>query len=470
MDFMRTERAAWRRMRRGERLALRLYGLVMRLLPAWAVIGILRRRAARNPGREPPDRVPERMGLGQPARPDGPVIWFHGIGPGDATMHLPLIRAALGRDGTATCLVTTRTAAGQKVFARLGEPTRVITVLAPLDTPAAMRRFLDHWRPKLAVHGELDIWPHALTELKRRGVPIALVNAQMNGRLGRAFQRQPGLARWMATHVDYLHLFTDAEAAEARPWFRPDCIIAVERNLKMDAPALPVSDTIMAGVRAAWQDAPVLTCASIAHHEVKPLIEAARQLGPDLPDLRLILVPRWAEDGDAFADLLRAQGTGFSRRAPGGGLPRAQDRVFIADSYGEMGSWIALSFAVFMGHTLNGGIGHNPFEPIAQRRPILSGSIPTLLHADYRYLADLGLCHVAPDAPAIASRALALWQARDQDNAAFARIAAARGFAARMMDDMLALCAPHPRSSAGAEVGARTGEGAIPLAGPSALR
>ena len=442
MGFAQAERDAWRRMGRSERLMLRLYGLLMRLLPARAVIAVLRRRVAGHPGREAPERVPERMGLGMPPRPDGPVIWLHGIGPGDATMHLPLIQAVLGRDDATTCVVTTRTAAGQRVFGRLGATPRVICVLAPLDTPAAMRRFLDHWRPGLAIYGELDVWPNALVALKRRGLPIALVNAQMNGRLGRTLQRRPGLARWMAAHVDYLHLFTEAAAAEARAWFRKDCIIAVERNLKMDAPALPVSGALVAAVRAEWGDAPVLTCASIAGHEVGPLLEAARLLRRDLPDLRLILVPRWVEDGDAFVETLRTSGVGVSRRSTGAGVPRAEDPVFIADSYGEMGSWIALSFAVFMGHTLNRGIGHNPFEPIAQKRPILSGSIPTLLHADYRYLADLGLCHVAADAPAIARTALRLWQGRARDDALFSRIEAARGFSARMMDDMLALRAP----------------------------
>ncbi len=251
------ERSAWVQMRLRERVALRLYRGLMHLLPSAPVIAILRHRAARNAQRESAARVPERMALGLPPRPDGPLIWLNAIGPGDATALLPLIRAFLENDAATICVVTTRTASAQKVFARLEESARVIPQLAPLDTPAAMQRFLDHWRPTLAIFGEGDMWPNAVQMLKARGATIALVNGQMNGRLGKAFRKLPGVARWMAAHVDYLQVFTEAEAAEARPWFRPDCQIVVQPNLKMDAPPLPVSETITGAVRVQWPESTV---------------------------------------------------------------------------------------------------------------------------------------------------------------------------------------------------------------------
>lgn len=438
MEFSRSERMAWAAMRPRERMMLRLYRLVTGLLPDMLIMAILRRTAARKPDQEDPRRLSERLSRGMAPRPKGSLIWLNAIGPGDATMLLPLIRAILERDDTTLCLVTTRTASAQGVFSRLGASDRVIVQLSPLDKPAAMRRFFDHWRPELAIYGELETWPNALMELKARGVPIALVNAQLNGRLGRALRRKPGIGRWMATHVDYLHLFTEAEAQEARDWFRKDCQIVVARNLKMDAPALPVAAEITAAVRAAWGQAPVLTCASVANSEISRLIEATRILRQDLPDLRLILVPRWVDQGAAIAGIVRDSGLPFSQRSAGD-LPRAEDAVFVADSYGEMGNWIELAFAVFMGHTFDRGIGHNPFEPIAQHRMILSGSIPSLLHADYQYLADQGLCHVTPDSTALAQTALRLWRDRALRLDSFAGHEAARGFSARMLEEMLAL-------------------------------
>lgn len=438
MTHSKAARSAWARMRLRERIALRLYGGLMRLLPSAPVVAILRYRAARHAQREAAARVPERLAMGLPSRPEGPLIWLNAIGPGDATALLPLIRAFLAQDAANICVVTTRTASAQKVFARLEEPARVIAQLAPLDSPAAMRRFLNHWHPTLAIFGEGDMWPNAVQMLKARGTAIALVNGQMNGRLGKAFRKLPGVARWMAAHVDYLQVFTTAEAAEARPWFRPDCQIVVQPNLKMDAPPLPVSQAITSAVRAQWGTAPILTCASVANREVGTLLEAARLLRQDLPDLRLILVPRWIEQGPVMTETVRASGAGFSCRSADE-LPRADDQVFVADSYGEMGNWIDLSFAVFMGHTLNGGVGHNPFEPIAQKRMILSGSIPRFLQADYQYLADLGLCHVAADAPAITRIALQLWQSQDHGDDPFAPFETARGFAGKMASELRSL-------------------------------
>ncbi|WP_169052394.1 3-deoxy-D-manno-octulosonic acid transferase [Tabrizicola sp. YIM 78059] len=438
MGFTEAERKAWADMRVQERLLLHLYRLVTRLLPDRLITMVLRRIADRKPDEEDPDRIGERLALGMAARPEGRLVWMNAIGPGDATMLLPLIRAVLAHDDTTICLVTTRTASAQRVFARFRGLNRVIVQLMPLDKPSAIRRFLDHWRPELAIYGELETWPNALTELKARAVPVALVNAQLNGRLGRALRRKPGIARWMAAHIDYLHLLTEAEAREARDWFRQDCQIVVARNLKMDAPALPVSTEITGAVRAAWGSAPVLTCASVANSEIGRLLEATRILRQYLPDLRLILVPRWIDQGAAIADQVRETGMPFTRRSAGK-LPAPQDVVLVADSYGEMGNWIDLAFVVFMGHTFDRGIGHNPFEPIAQRRMILSGSIPSLLHADYQYLADQGLCHVTPDAAAVAGTALRLWRDPALRQRGFEGHEAARGFSARMTEEMLAL-------------------------------
>lgn len=438
MSFTQTVSCAWKDMRLQERAALALYGRLTRLLPGGLILAVLRQRAKRNPGREAVHRIPERIGLGLPKRPNGSLIWLNTIGPGDATALLPLIRAILKYDPNAICMVTTRTASAQKVYQRLDDLSRVIVQLAPLDLPAALQRFLDHWQPDLAIFNEGDLWPNTFQMLKVRNVPIALVNMQMNGRLGRAVGKRPKIAQWMLSHVDYVHLFPETDIAKARPWFRLDCKFAGSPNLKADAPPLTVSNTIMGVMRARWGDAPILTCASIANHEVETLLETAKLLRQALPDLRLILVPRWVEQGAGIAEIVRASGASFSCRASGE-LPRAEDQVFVADSYGEMGNWIELSFAVFMGHTLGGGIGHNPYEPIAQKRMILSGSIPHLLRSDYQNLVDLDLCYVAEDAPALAKACFSIWKAGTDATEPFAKFARLRGFAEPIAAELLSL-------------------------------
>jgi len=74
-------------------------------------------------------------------------------------------------------------------------PAGAIHQYAPVDTAGAVRRFLSHWRPDLAVRVDSEIWPRAMVETARAGVPIALVNARLSARSARGWRRVPGMAR-----------------------------------------------------------------------------------------------------------------------------------------------------------------------------------------------------------------------------------------------------------------------------------
>jgi 3-deoxy-D-manno-octulosonic-acid transferase len=189
---------------------------------------------------------------------------------------------------------------------------------------------------------------------------------------------------------------------------------------------------------AAWGEAPVLTGASVDNNEIAPLLEAFEAARAAIPDLRLILAPRWKEQGDAIADTVRQAGYEAARRSAGE-VPGRDECVFIADSYGELGTWFDLSFGVFMGHTLFGGLGHNPYEAIIQARRIIAGGIPALLAADYSYLRDIGLCTVAEDVPSIAATIIAFERDRAGGSDAFADFAKARGFSREIARQLLAL-------------------------------
>ena len=118
---------------------------------------VLNRRLKR--GKELAARLPERRGESSVARPDGPLVWLHGASVGEMLSILPLIDRIRARD--ITVLVT----AGTVTAAELAErrlPPGVIHQFAPLDVPQFVARFLDHWRPNLALFVESDLWPNLI--------------------------------------------------------------------------------------------------------------------------------------------------------------------------------------------------------------------------------------------------------------------------------------------------------------------
>lgn len=421
-----------------ERLLLRLYFGLMRVLPEWLIIALVKKRARTHPGEESAARARERVARELPERPGGRVIWLQSIGPGDTTANLALMQAFEEVSPGPHFLITTRTVDAQGIFRKVAERDNVTLLLTPHDTRAAMRRFIDHWRPERVVFCEGDLWPNTLDLLRRRGIPVALVNGQFNGRLGRLIGKLPGVGRWMMAHLDLLHVFSAGGEEEAKAWVRGDCDVAFYPNLKMDAAELAVKPDVLDGISRAWGESPVFFGASVAENEIETLIKAHEIAAQTIPGLKLLLAPRWKEDGAPIHAVAARLGYEAPRRSVDG-MPGAQDPIFIADSYGEFGVWLEKSFAVFMGHTLFGGIGHNPYEPVIHQRQIVAGAIPAFLATDYQYLSDIGLCHVAGTPETIAAEMVALWQARARGATGFEGFTESRGFSRDIARRILAL-------------------------------
>ena len=135
---------------------------------------LLRQRAAR--GKEDRTRMNERLGMAGRARPEGRLIWVHGASVGESLAALPLIEK-LQED--ASVLVTSGTVTSA---AMMGQrlPPGAIHQFVPLDTPGAVARFLDHWKPDAGLFVESDLWPNLILGAHARGVRLALVNARIS--------------------------------------------------------------------------------------------------------------------------------------------------------------------------------------------------------------------------------------------------------------------------------------------------
>jgi lysophospholipid acyltransferase (LPLAT)-like uncharacterized protein len=143
---------------------LRLYrGGLYVLEPAAAGLLAWRRRA----GKEDGARLPERRGIAGRARPDGPLAWVHGASIGETLAALP-VAERLTQAGLSVLVTSGTRAAAEVVTRRL--PPGAFHQYVPLDLPRAVGRFLDHWRPDLALLVESEIWPNIILGLERRGI------------------------------------------------------------------------------------------------------------------------------------------------------------------------------------------------------------------------------------------------------------------------------------------------------------
>ncbi|AWN47767.1 3-deoxy-D-manno-octulosonic acid transferase [Methylobacterium terrae] len=330
-----------------------------------ALAGLLAWRRRR--GKEDPVRLPERTGRPGKPRPAGPLVWAHGASIGEALSLLGLVER-LTRRGF-TVLVTSGTRTSAELLARR-LPRGALHQFAPLDAPRYVARFLDHWRPDLALVAESEIWPNTILALHAREVPLILVNGRMSERSAKAWSRTPGIARALLSRIALCLAQSREEAERFARLGAPR--VEAGGNLKFDAgppPADPEPLRQLAGVVAGR---PVWLAASTHPGEEAAAIAAHRALARRHPGLLTVVVPRHPERGPTVAADAAAAGLRVGRRAAGG-QPHDKVDLYVADTVGELGLFYRLCPLAFVGGSLARHGGQNPIEPARLDTAILSG-------------------------------------------------------------------------------------------------
>ena len=383
-------------MSRGPRtLPLALYAAATGLLEPLAPV-LLRRRASA--GKEDADRIPERLGRPSVPRPDGPLVWLHGVSVGESLSLLPLIAALRARRPDLAVLVTSGTVTSAEVLAgRL--PRNVIHQFAPVDAPGAAARFLDHWRPGAALFVESELWPNLIAAAASRGVRLGLLSARMTEASAGRWARAPATARALLGAFD-LVLPQDAET-EAR-LARLGADTGPRLNLKLVVDAPPVDAQTVAALKTGAGGRKVVLAASTHPGEEALIAEAFRAATVDGPPAVLVVAPRHPDRGPQVAADLAALGFTVARRAAAEAL-KPQTTAYVADTLGELGAFYTAADVVVMGGGFAPGIGgHNPLEAARLEAAIVTG--PQVFNAREIYaemLAEAAAIEAA-DAAALA--------------------------------------------------------------------
>ncbi|MDB5570618.1 MAG: 3-deoxy-D-manno-octulosonic acid transferase [Hyphomicrobiales bacterium] len=349
---------------KGDTLPLQLYrALTSAATPFLPWLLWSRRRR----GKEEAARISERKGYASLPRPPGPLAWVHGASVGEGLALLPLIGRLRTRGFQV--LVTTGTVTSAHV---VGErlPDGAIHQYAPLDAPAFVRRFLDHWSPDIVLIAESELWPNILGEADARGIPLVLVNARLSARSHDRWSKAPKTIRALLGTIDLCLAQSAADAM--RLMDLGAARVQVSGNLKYDVPALPAHPTELARLRAVIGSRPVWLAASTHAGEEEIALAAHCGLLRQFPSLVTIVAPRHPERAGQIAAMARSFGVTPARRSAGE-TPGPGPQFYIADTIGELGLFYRISSVVFVGKSLAGEGGQNPIEPAKLGAAILHG-------------------------------------------------------------------------------------------------
>ena len=394
------------------------------------VLGRLWWRGRKEPGYR--RHIGERLGFYGARLPERRTFMLHAVSVGETRAAEPLVEALLARWPDCRILLTHMTptgrATGAALFGKHGE--RVVQSFLPYDTGFMVRRFLRHFRPRVCILMETEVWPNLIAGCAREKVPVALVNARLSERSLRRGQRFGGIMMDAARAITTVAAQTDDDAQRIRSLGAPQ--VAVTGSIKFDV--LPPEAALAKGawLRARIGARPTFLCASTRDGEEELILDAWGRLAGKPGHALLAIVPRHPQRFDEVAQLVAARGLSLQRRSQlvdtTADTADVDADVLLGDSMGEMFAYYAACDCAFIGGSLLPLGGQNLIEACALGKPVLVGEHTfNFLDATEEAVAAGGALRV-PDADSLVAQAVRLLQ---HPEARAAMGAQAAGFAGR---------------------------------------
>ncbi|MCZ4280893.1 3-deoxy-D-manno-octulosonic acid transferase [Kiloniella laminariae] len=327
----------------------------------------LRKRRTR--GKEHPQRHNERLGYAGEPRPTGKLIWIHGASVGESLSILPLIEELNKQQSDLNFLVTTGTLTSAQLMAqRL--PTNARHQFIPVDLPAAVERFITHWKPDLGLIVESELWPQLIFRACQHKVPLLLVNGRMSGKSLRSWLRVPFFIRDLLGCFRLILAQSRQDARHFEQLGAPR--VKDSGNLKFAALPLLKSQDDLEELRKHIANRPIWFASSTHRTEEIFLAKVQQKLQKRLPGLLCIIAPRHPERGEEILTEIRAESLTISSRSKKEDITDKTD-IYLADTLGELGLFYELSPVVVIGGSLLRKGGQNLLEPARQNCAVVCG-------------------------------------------------------------------------------------------------
>ncbi len=344
-----------------------IYNTLIRVLYPVVIRSYIQKRI--EIGKEDVKRFNERIGRPLKERPDGKLIWFHGASVGESVSMLPLINYLLETNPQAHIMVTTGTTTSADIMKKR-LPERAFHQYLPIDNPSFAKRFLKHWQPDLVLWFESDFWPAMLSSIKKKNIPLILVNGRISNKSFKRWQQFDYISKELLSCFTFCLGQSEEDAYRLRVLGARDSTCL--GNLKFAGLPIPVDEEKKEAISKQINGRPVWCISSTHSNEEAQLAKHLSKLLESTPNLLTIIAPRHPQRGTEIKTELEAMGYKTSLRSANESITD-ETQIYIADTIGEVGIWYNLCPIVFIGGSLIPHGGQNFMEPSRIRDAVIVG-------------------------------------------------------------------------------------------------
>ncbi|MDC0233477.1 3-deoxy-D-manno-octulosonic acid transferase [Candidatus Pelagibacter sp.] len=298
----------------------------------------------------------------------GKLIWFHGASVGEIQSIIPILEKLEKENKIKTVLITSNTLSSSKIVAKF-KFKKIIHQFFPIDTNYFSSKFIKYWKPSAAYFIDSEIWPNTIINLKKRKIPIMLINGRITSKTFKKWKMLPNFSKYIFRQIDKCL----PASKKSENFLQKLGVLNIKfiGNLKFSQSENEKSKVNkklnkFINSRKTW-------CASSTHYSEEKFCGLIhKKLKKKYKNLLTIIIPRHIHRIKLIEDELNELGLKTQTHLPFKKINKNID-IYLVNSYGQTKSFFNTCKTVFLGGSIINHGGQNPLEATRYGCNILHG-------------------------------------------------------------------------------------------------
>ncbi len=354
-----------------------IYGILSNFIILISPIIILYRLLK---GKEDPKRFKEKFCV-YDKKNNLKSIWFHAASVGEMMSIFPIIKKFEKSTKIKKILLTTSTTSSAKIFENQNF-SKTIHKYFPIDTNYLNIKFINFWKPQIAIFVDSEIWPNMIKNLDKNKIPVIILNARIT---------KKSFNNWKIFNQFANKIFKKITLAlpqniESKRFLKKLGVKNIKNagNLKYYGEKKKIKKHDLTLIKSFKKHK--IWCAASTHQSEEIFIAKLHQdMKKYEKKLITIIIPRHINRSAKIINDIQKFNLKVVTRSSNKKIRRDTD-IYLVDTYGESNKFYNLSNVTFVGGSIVNHGGQNPLEPARSGNYIINGPNTSNFKEIYAFL------------------------------------------------------------------------------------
>ena len=361
-----------------------LYQIILSILLLISPVVILYRILI---NKESKERFLEKYSIFSKRKKKGKLIWFHGASVGEILSIIPLIEKYEKDKSIRQILVTSSTLSSSKVLERF-KFKKTIHQFYIFDLLFLTSRFLDYWKPNIAIFIDSEIWPAMFKTLNKKNIPLLLLNARLTKKSFNKWYKYKFFSK------SIFKLITKAypQNLETNKFLKKLGVKKIKYigNLKFSENYNDKRNEITPSLKNKFKNKKIWIASSTHSGEEIFCLKAHLELKKKIKNLITIIIPRHiSRANEIMSEIAKFNLNTISHSSKSKNFKNLD--IYLVDTFGETKKFFKIASTVFLGGSIIKRGGQNPLEAARYGSKILHGQNIDNFKDVYKLLNSLNI-------------------------------------------------------------------------------